>query len=439
MSRFNQALKSAGAAALLATLAAPAFAEKIAIVGGTVHTLSSTGTLQEATVVIEDGQIKSVRRGSDAPRDARVIDASGKVVTPGLFAPLTQLGLVEVGAVLTTVDGIQRGDDHTAAFDVADAYNPASTLVAVNRIEGVTRAMISPAASWPAEDGSTSRVISGSAAVVHLGDDADYLAVRKAAMIANLGDWGGTLAGGSRAAALLELTTALSDAIDYASNRDAYDQNARREYSVSRSDLEALQPVLAGDIPLFVMADRASDIRVAIDMADRFGLRLVIVGGAEAWKVADRLVASNTPVVLSPYDNLPGSFDRLASTSHNARRLHEAGARIVFVTGDAHNERNLTQLAGNAVAFGLPWMEGLRAITQTPAEILGLGDKFGSLKAGMVADVVVWDGDPLEVSSYPVHVIIDGEEIDLVSRQTQLRDRYLELDRELPPAYYRPD
>ena len=207
------------------------------------------------------------------------------MVTPGLFAPLTQLGLVEVGAVLTTVDGIQRGDANTAAFDVADAYNPASTLVAVNRIEGVTRAMIAPAASWPAEDGSTSRVISGSAAVVHLGNDADYLAVRKAAMIANLGDWGGTLAGGSRAAALLELTTALSDAIDYASNRDAYDQNARREYSVSRNDLEALQPVLAGDIPLFVMADRASDIRVAIDMADRFGLRLVIVGGAEAWKV----------------------------------------------------------------------------------------------------------------------------------------------------------
>lgn len=438
MNRFKRIVGTLGTAAVLLTVA-PASAEKIAIVGGTVHTLGSAGTLQQATVVIEDGQVTSVRRGTTVPDGARVIDAKGKVVTPGLFAPLSQLGLVEVSAVEPTVDNIQRGDTNTAGFDVADAYNPASTLVRVNRVEGVTRALVAPQASWPAEDGAKSRVISGSAAVVHLGDGADYLAVRKAAMVANLGSWGGSLAGGSRAGALLELTTALSDAIDYAQNRDAYERNARRPYSLSRNDLEALQPVLAGDIPLFVTADRASDIRVAIDMADQFGLNIVIVGGAEAWQVADRLVTSNTAVALSPFDNLPGSFDRLEATSHNARRLHEAGVRILFVTGDAHNERNLTQLAGNAVAFGLPWIEGLRAVTQTPAEVLGLGDKFGSLTAGMVADVVVWDGDPLEVTSYPDHVIIDGEEIDLVSRQTLLRDRYLDLDRTMPPAYFRPD
>lgn len=412
------------ASALLA--AAPAHAETVAIVGGTVHTLSSAGTLQDATVIIKDGQISAVRRGRNVPDGARVVDAAGKVVTPGIFAAHTRLGLVEVSAVEGTVDGGQRGAAFSAAFSVADAYNPNSSLIDVNRLAGVTRAAIVPYPAWADEAGPAGSVLSGIAAVVHLGDGDDYLVLRKAAVVAHIGEAGGYLAGGSRAAALQKLTTAFEDAIDYATYRDAFDAGARREYSVSRADLEALQSLLSGETPLYLSVDRASDLRVAIDMADRFGLDLVVVGGAEAWQVADRLAASNTPVILSPFENLPNSFDSLSASLQNARLLHEAGVRIVFSNGDTHNARNATQLAGNAVAHGLPWVEGLRAITATPAAILGLGDKHGTLAPGMVADVVVWDGDPLEVTSYPTAVFIDGQQISDVSRQTLLRDRYRE-------------
>lgn len=419
----------------LFAVAGAAGAEVIAVTGGTVHTLGDEGTLENATVLIEDGQITRVARDVDVPRGATVIDAEGMVVTPGLFAAHTQLGLVEVDAVSATVDGRQRGAHFGAAFEVADAFNPASTLVGVTREEGVTRAAIvpSPAGGW--DGGEPGGVLSGQAAVVHLGDGDDYLVLRKAAMVAHLGAYGGELAGGSRAAALLTLATALEDAIDYAANRDAYDAGARRAYSLSRADLEALQTVLSGETPVYLSVDRASDIRVAIDMADRFGLKLVIVGGAEAWRVADRLAASNTAVIVSPLSNLPGSFDTLSSTLENARVLQESGVRIVLSDGDSHNARNLTQLAGNAVANGLPWIEGLRAITATPADVLGLGDKFGRIAPGMVADVVVWDGDPLELASYPQKVIIDGVVVGGDSRQDRLRDRYRDLADPRQPAY----
>ena len=426
------------AAALLLCFGA-AHGETVAITGGTVHTMSDAGTLDDATVLIEDGQITRVGRNVAVPKDAVRIDASGKVVTPGLFAAHTQLGLVEVNAVSGTVDGEQRGDQFGAAFEVADAFNPESTLIAVSRDEGVTRAAIVPSPAYPYDsplgDGAAGGVISGQAAVVHLGADDDYLVLRKAALVAHIGAGGGTFAGGSRAAALLALRTALDDAIDYGRFRDAYDAGARREYSIGKPDLEALQSVLRGETPVYLSVDRASDIRVAIDMADHYGLKLVIVGGAEAWQVADRLASSNTPVIVSPLANLPGSFDTLSATMQNARLLHDSGVRVVLSDGDTHNARNLTQLAGNAVANGLPWIEGLRAITATPADILGLGDKFGRLAPGMVADVVVWDGDPLELTSYPDKVLIDGVVVEGDSRQQLLRERYRDLDDPRPPAY----
>lgn len=420
---------------LLSLLAANSNGEVIAIVGGTVHTMSDAGTLQDATVLIEDGQITSVRRGQPVPDGARVIDAKGRVVTPGLFAAQSALGIVEVGAVSGTVDGGQRGDAFSAAFEVADAFNPASSLIAVNRTAGVTRAVIGPFPGWGDDGGPMGGIFSGSAAVVHLGDADDYLVLRKAAMVAHMGEWGGSLAGGSRSEALLRLTQAFEDAIEYATHKDAYDAGARREYSISKANLEALQSVLRGETPLYLTVSRASDIRVAIDMADRFGLKLIVVGGAEAWQVADRLAASNTTVIVSPLDNLPGDFDQLSATMENARVLVEAGVRILISDGSSHNARNLTQLAGNAVANGLPWQEGLAAITSAPAEALGLGDKFGKLAPGMVADVVVWDGDPLEVTSYPEHVLIDGVSMPAQSRQTLLRDRYRDLSDTTKPAY----
>ena len=407
----------------------------IAIVGGTVHTVSDQGTLPEATVLIEDGEILNVQKGRVTPKGARVIDASGKVITPGIFAAHSGLGLVEVSAESSTVDSAQRGAAFGASFDIADAYNPASTLIDINRAEGVTRAVVLPNPAWPEDGQPGGGVISGQAAVVHLGDSDDFLVARGVAIVAHLGESGGYVSTGSRAAALLALTTALQDAIDYGQYTAAYDAGARREYSVSKQDLDALQGVIRGDVPLYLRADRASDIRVAIDLADRFGLSIIIVGGAEAWQVAERLAASNVSVMFSPIANLPGSFDSLSSSMENARILQEAGVRLIIADGDTHNLRNLKQLAGNAVAHGLPWIEGLRAITATPAKVLGLGDRFGTLATGMAADVGVWDGDPLEVTTFPEHVFVNGESVSLENRQTQLRDRYLNLKDAQPPAY----
>ncbi|MEO0575926.1 MAG: amidohydrolase family protein [Pseudomonadota bacterium] len=420
---------------LMLATAAPAYAEVVAVVGGTVHTLSDQGTLQNATVLIEDGEILSVQKGRVVPDGATVVEAQGKVVTPGIFAAHSALGLVEVSAEDSTVDSSQRGDQFGAAFDIADAYNPASTLIDINRADGVTRAVVLPNRAWPDDGMPGGGVISGQAAVVHLGDSDDFLVARGIAMVAHLGQSGAAASTGSRAAALLRLTTALQDAIDYANFSDAYDAGARREYSIGREDLEALQGVTRGDVPVYLSVDRASDIRVAIDLADRFGLRVIVVGGAEAWQVADRLAASNIAVIISPAENLPGSFDSLSSTMENARVLQDAGVRLVIADGDTHNLRNLTQLAGNAVAQGLPWIEGLRAITSTPAEILGLGDRFGSLASGMAADIVVWDGDPLEVTSFADVVFINGVRVSLENRQTLLRDRYLNLQDQRTPAY----
>ncbi|MEN7344178.1 MAG: amidohydrolase family protein, partial [Pseudomonadota bacterium] len=179
----------------------------------------------------------------------------------------------------------------------------------------------------------------------------------------------------------------------------------------------------------------ASDIRVAIDLADRYGLKLVIVGGAEAWKVKDQLAVSNTAVLISPLNNLPSDFDQLSASLENAKLLSDAGVRLMIANGSSHNARNLTQLAGNAVAHGLPWQEGLAAITSAPAEALGLGDKYGKIAKGMVADVVVWDGDPLEVTSHPTQVLVDGKLMPAETRQTLLRDRYRDPGAKTQPAY----
>jgi imidazolonepropionase-like amidohydrolase len=255
-----------------------------------------------------------------------------------------------------------------------------------------------------------------------------------------LGEEGAELAGGSRAAAFLLLREALQDARDYAAHREAFARGERREYALSRLDLEALVPVVEGELPLLVAADRASDLLAAVRLADEEGLRLVLAGAAEAWMVADALAAAGVPVLLAPLGNLPSSFEALGATLANAARLHAAGVPVAFMSGDSHNARNLRQDAGNAVAWGLPWDAALAGMTTVPARIWGLEGTYGRLEPGYEADVVVWDGDPLEVTTYPERVFIRGEEMSPVTRQTRLRDRYLELpaEGERPPAYRRP-
>ena len=419
--------------------AASAGAQTTVIVGGTVHTMGPQGTIENATIVIEDGRFVSVGEATAVPAGATTIDASGKIITPGLFTPVGFLGLVEVGFSAGPHDALQRGDQFTASFDVADAFNPRSTLIAVNRVEGVTRAVITPAAGYPDEQGSTGHVLSGLAAMVNLGGGDDSLEERAVAMMVSLGEGGSSLAGGTRVGPLLVLRNALDEARDYRDHRSDYERGARREYSYSAADLEALQGVLTGDVPLFVDVDRASDIVALLKLVEDYGLRAIIISGAEAWMVADQIAAAEIPVVLAPQNILPGNFDRINASRDSAAVLAAAGVTIVFADGQSqtHNARNITQSAGNAVAYGLPYDDALRAITLAPAEIFGVADSVGSIEAGKEADVVIWPGDPLELTTFPDQVLIKGRSMPMTSRQTLLRDRYLQSDSDMPPAYRR--
>jgi len=416
--------------------AAPAFADTIAIVGATVHTVGPEGTLGKATIIIVDGRVANVGAGLKVPDEATVIDASGKIVTPGLFSPIGQLGLVEVSNSAGPVDSAQIGDQFTASFDVADAYNPRSTLVPIQRIEGITRAAIVPSPGYPDDFGHVGNILSGLAAIVNLGDD-NALDKRGAAMVVSLGEYGSTFANGSRTDAWLILRNALEEAIDYRDHKDDFERGMRREYRHSVTDLEALQAVISGDTPLLVNVDRAADIEVLISLVNEYGLKAIIAGGAEAWTLADDLASANISVILNVTNNLPGNFDRINARRGAATILAAAGVRMALTDGQSqtHNARNITQTAGNAVADGLAWDAALRAITLTPAEIYGVADRLGSIEAGKAADIVIWPADPFELTTYADQVLINGVAIAMQSRQTLLRDRYMQVESNKPPAY----
>jgi imidazolonepropionase-like amidohydrolase len=372
-------------------------------------------------VLIQNGRIAAVGRDVAIPAGALRIDARGKQVTPGFFEPQTHVGLTEVGSVQETNDyQLRRNDQVAAAFNVSDGLNPRSVVIPVTRVAGVTTVVSAP-------DGG---LVSGQGVVIDLaGSDAETMLVASpVAMYARMGDEAEQAGGGARAGTTLRLRELLDDARVYARSRAAYERGQTRAFAASRLDLEALQPVLAGRIPLVVQANRASDIRTAIRIAQEYNLRLVVAGAAEGWMVADDLARARVPVIVKVLQNLPESFQQLGERYDNAALLRAAGVQVAITTGDTHNARNLKQEAGNAVAYGLPYAEALRAVTLAPAQIFGVADRYGSLEPGKVANVVVWGGDPLELLTPVEHVFIRGREIPLVSRDTELRDRYLRLD-----------
>lgn len=426
-------LISAITALALTAISLSSVAATTAIVGGKVHTVGPMGTIENGTVLIVDGRIAAVGDDVSVPAGAETIDATGKVVTPGLFSPFGQLGLVEVSSSAGPTDYSQRGTQFTAGFDVADAYDRRSTLIAINRIEGVTRAVVAPTPGYPDESGS-GHILAGLAAIVNLGDH-NVLDQRGAAMVVVLGQSGSNFAGGTRTAAWLTLRNALDEAIDYREHKGDFERGMRRDYVHSVNDLEALQGVINGNTPMIVSIGRATDIEVLIDLVDKYGVTAIIIGGYEAWMLADELAAANIPVIVGPSANLPGNFDAINARFGNAAILAAAGVKIAIADGDSqtHNARNITQSAGIAVAHGLDWDAALRAITLAPAEIFGMANTTGSIETGKAADVVIWPGDPLELTNYPEAVFINGEAIPMISRQTLLRDRYLQSGK--PPAY----
>jgi imidazolonepropionase-like amidohydrolase len=419
----------------LALCAAPAAADTLALTGARIHTAGPAGVIENGTVVIRDGRIDAIGPGLAPPPGARLIDARGRVITPGLYDAHGYLGIVEVSLEPSTVDRHHAAPSYSAAFEIADAINPRSVLIPINRIEGVTRAVVTPAVGQvPA--GQARSPVAGLGSIIRLGGPGDFVVARNMALYIQLGESGAAAAGGSRSMALLAFREALEDARDMAANRRAFEAGERRAYSASRPDLEALADTMRAGRPVVATVHRAADIEAALRLAGEFGLNLVISGGAEAWIVADALAAAGVPVILDPLENLPRRFESLGATLENAARLHAAGVTVAFSTFGSHNARNMRQAAGNAVAHGLPWEAGLAAITANPAKIFGQQDRSGSLAPGKDADLVVWDGDPLEVTTLARQVFIRGSEIPMVSRHTLLRDRYRELGREWPVQFY---
>ena len=412
-----------GLAALAVT---PAYADTIAITGGTVYTLGTAGKIEHGTVIIRDGKIVAVGANLAVPAGAKVVDATGKMVTPGIIDPESVFGLDEVDQVTQTQDSALTSTHFTAAFDPTEGINPRSMVIPVNRVEGVTRAVIAA--------GNNSSILQGRGSIISMDGVEGYVLKDPAALFINLGEAGQKTAGGARAGALEILREAFQDAKDYAANRAAYDKAGRRAYSLSRPDLEALQPALKGELPVVVQVDRASDIESALNLGAEFKLKLVISGGAEAWMVADELAKARVPVILNPMRDLPEAFESLGARLDDAALLQKAGVLIAFEVGDSHKSWNVKQYAGNAVANGLSWVDAFKAISLNPARIYGIDKNVGSLEAGKDADVVVWSGDPLELTTFADAVFIRGRAVPMTDRQMQLRDRYLPYIKANPPA-----
>ena len=417
---------AAAAVALGAALAASAQAETVAIVHAHILTMGKAGEIADGVVVIKDGVIASVGAGP-APAGARVVNASGGIVTPGLIAVDTPLATVEIEGVEATGDTGTKNDRLSAAFDVQYGLNPDSVLIPVARMEGVTDAVVTPA--FQGGNGRRDLLFAGQAAVIHLGGGlADPLRRADVAQMLELGETGAEHAGGSRAATILLLRAMLADVRRFAAHPDDF-RTAADTYNLRREDLQALIPVVEGREPLVVTVHRASDILQVLSLAREQKLKLILDGAEEGWRVAPQIAAAGVPVMVWGSADRPVNFEQLGATLENAARLNAAGVTVILDNPPLfEGGRTPRYDAGRAVAHGLPYRAALAALTINPARVFGVADRIGSLEPGKDADLVVWAGDPLDTTGAPIAVFVHGVQEPLRSRDTDLRDRYLPQD-----------
>ena len=420
-----------GAALLAAGLCAPpprAVAQEggqaLLIRNATVHTAGPQGTLEGSDVLVQGGTIRAIGKALVAPAGAQVVEAAGKPLTPALFAGITGIGLEEVSGESPTVDNAVSLADQPLRpeFDVTLAYNPASVLVPVARMEGLGFTLLAA--------GSGKSFVAGQGGVVRLDGSADPIGPR--ALFIRLGAGAANLSGKSRAAQWMLLDQMVAEA----RGRVPADSPHALLTPAGRA---VLARFLGGQGRIVVKVDRAADMRQLLRWAARENVRVAIAGGAEAWQLAPQIAQARVPVFVDALADLPGNFDQIGATLRNAALLQQAGVEVSFTqAGDAsHNARKVRQLAGNAVANGLPWEAGLAGLTSVPAQALGVGDRIGTIAVGRSADLVLWTGDPLDVINTAEQVWLGGRAMPMRSRQTELRDRYLRGVGEngLPPAY----
>lgn len=448
------------AASAVALAASSASAQDVAITNATVATGDGSEPIEGATVVVRGGRIVAAGTGVVVPAGIDTVDGTGTWVTPGLFATVTSLGLWDVGAVSESNDTRAGNSPFSAALDVAPIVNPNSQHIAIHRAAGVTRAA---SVTMP-----SSSIFGGQGAIIDLGADADPVVTPRAFQVVALGEGGARLSGGSRASAHALFRNALREASQFGEDASIPGRASRPAASttgddlpvdprlsgedaergddvlLTRFDAAALVPVVRGEQRLYVMVERASDIRSTLALKREFPrLDMVLVGASEGWLAAQDIAAAGVPVIADGLDDLPQSFEELAATQSNIGRMVQAGVKVAINASAMENPRNLNQYAGNLVALsrvpgaaGLSWGQAFAAISSIPAEISGMAGRAGTLSAGAMGDLVVWDGDPLEVGSMPTAVYIDGVRQPLDNHQSRLRDRYRVIDESALPEGY---
>jgi len=358
-----------------------------------------------------------------------VIDASDKIVTPGFIATDTQIGIVEIGALSVTRD--DSSNMYEIGFSIFNAFNPNSTLIPWNRSNGITSALTLP--------DNTSSPIGGLGSFFVLDGNLDITASPDMVMI---GEFGGS-SNKSRAEqfSIIEDLLILASSITKSDiNSDLVLSELIDEWSIADAmslhprDLRALYKLVNDDLPLIIRSNRASDLLKLIELKEKFDLNIIIMGAKEAGVVATKLAEYDIPLIIDPMNNIPESFDELASNIRMAGRLEKNGIKMMFTVSRSHNHHLIRQGAGVAVANGLSYGAAIKSLTSTPAEVFGIKDR-GVIESGKIADLIIWEADPLEPSSMPEYIFINGENIDLTTRSSRLRDRYTKkLDK---PVIYR--
>ena len=370
----------------------------------------------EGNILIENETIKRI---SSANMQADfVIDASGMIVTPGIIGTDTNIGIVEIGALSVTRD--DSSEIYSIGFSIHDAFNPKSTLIPWNRSNGVTSALSLPQ--------RTASPIGGLGSYFLLDGELDITSKKDIVMIGNVG--------GSSNNSRAETFSVMDDLLSFASSINARDLSSDSDIAdliesssiadfmeLHPRDVKALFKLINENLPLIINTHRASDILKLIELKEKYNLNLIIKGAQDASLVASQIAESNIPLIINPINNIPGSFDELASNIQMASRLEKKGIDLMFNTPRSHNFHLVRQGAGVAVANGMSYEAALKAITSTPANVFNIYQR-GEIKTGYFADIVIWDADPLEPSSMPEYIFINGKNIDLTSRSSRLRDRY---------------
>ncbi|HEY2117002.1 MAG TPA: amidohydrolase family protein [Candidatus Angelobacter sp.] len=417
--------------------AAAASNETIALKGGKLLTITH-GVIENGVVVMHNGRITAVGgAGTAIPSGAKVIDATGMTVYPGLIDSETHLGLTEISAERMTNDEIEMSDEIMPHMHVYDAFHAETALIPVTRLNGITNAIVAPASgdTLPGQDSFIQ--LAGASAT-------EMLTVRDIAMPLNFTgaqrrnqSFESAKFPFTRMGMATQLRQAFIDALDYDQKLAAYekkksgggdekDKEKDKAGNPPKRDLklEALLPYLHGKKSVVLAAEQPNDLQTALDLANDFHLKVILNHVTHSASLLDKIAATGLPVIVGPIYEQPKESERYDAVFSMPAQLAKRGVKIAFASYDSHQARNLPYAAGYAVGFGLPPEEALKAMTINPAQIWGVDKDLGSLDVGKMGNVVVANGDPLDVKTDVKHVFIQGQEIPLVSKQTELRDQY---------------